>query len=101
MSTRRRGSKYFAALNPRRWAVVRRAAFRRDSYRCRSCGRPGRLEAHHEPPLREGGDPYALAGIVSLCRHCHIERHRGDTETPGRAAWRALVAEMAIEPIDH
>ena len=79
----------------RRWLHVRRAAFERDGWRCRACGRPGRLEAHHEPELRHGGDPYELGGIVSLCRGCHIERHRSAApDTPGRAAWRSLVAEM-------
>ena len=55
---------------------------------------PGRLEAHHEPPLRDGADPYDLVGIVTLCRGCHIEHHRLHDETPGRAAWRALVDGM-------
>ena len=62
---------------------------------CRECGGAGRLEAHHEPPLERGGDPFALAGIVTLCRACHIERHRPDDMTPGRADWREFVANIA------
>ena len=76
------------------WQAVRRAAFRRDGYRCTACGRAGRLEAHHEPALRAGGDPYDLAGIRTLCRTCHIERHRPDDMTPGRAEWLAMVDEL-------
>ena len=81
-------------LSGARWARVRRAAFERDGYRCTECGKAGRLEAHHEPPLRDDADPYDVAGIVTLCRACHIERHRPDAMTPGRAAWRAFVDEL-------
>lgn len=90
-------SRHHARLDPRRWARVRRAAFERDGYRCTKCGAMGRLEAHHEPPLRDGADPYDLAGVRTLCRRCHIERHRPDAETPGRDAWRAMVEAMAAD----
>ena len=72
-------SRNHVKLNARQWARTRRAAFQRDGYRCRTCGRPGALEAHHEPPLRDGPDPYDLDGVRTLCRGCHIELHR-----PGR-----------------
>ena len=81
-------------LNARRWDAARRAAFRRDGYRCVECGRAGRLEAHHEPPLRKGADPYDLDGIKTLCRECHIERHRSDAMTPGRMEWLQLMDEL-------
>ena len=87
-------SKQHAAINRRRWELVRRAAFTRDQYRCRKCGAPGRLEAHHEPPLRDGADLYDLAGIMTLCRGCHVDHHRAEDETPGRAAWREMVREI-------
>ena len=80
-----RVSRHHERLKGPRWERTRRAAFRRDGYRCRACGKPGRLEAHHEPPLEDGADPYDLAGIVTLCRGCHIERHREDGMLPGRA----------------
>ena len=63
-------------LNARRWARTRRAVFRRDGFRCHECGKPGRLEAHHEPPLRAGADPYDMDGVRTLCRSCHVDRHR-------------------------
>ena len=81
-------------LDSRRWARVRRQVFQRDQYRCTGCSGAGRLEAHHEPPLREGVDPYDVAGIVTLCRTCHIERHRPDNMTPGRSAWVDYLAEL-------
>lgn len=80
---------------------MRRTAFARDGWRCRLCGKPGRLEAHHEPPLRKGDDrdPYDLAGIVTLCRGCHIERHRPDAMLPGRAEWHSFVGELVDKSI--
>ena len=82
-------------LHARRWAATRRRVFERDGWRCTKCGRAGRLEAHHEPPLRTGGDPYELAGIRTLCRTCHVERHRPDDMVPGRMAWLDMVKELA------
>ena len=86
-------SNQHVTINRRRWEAVRRAAFERDSYRCLECGLPGALEAHHEPPLRDGGDPYDLAGVMTLCRQCHTDRHRREL-TPAEAAWRSLVDEL-------
>ena len=87
--------RHHTHLNARRWNVARRAAFQRDGWRCTECGRAGRLEAHHQPPLCDGADPYDLAGIRTLCRECHIERHRTDDMTPGRADWLAFVDKLA------
>ena len=82
-------------INRRRWALVRREAFERDGYRCRACGRPGRLEAHHEPPLRDGADPYDLAGIVTLDRDCHIQLHREEGKTEEELAWKNFIGDLA------
>ena len=88
-------SKRHAALNRKRWSRVRRAAFERDGWRCTKCDTAGRLEAHHEPPLDAGADPYELAGIRTLCRACHIELHQAEADdTPGRDGWRAFVREI-------
>ena len=80
-------------LASRRWEPVRRAAFERDGWRCVDCGRPGRLEAHHIQPLHRNGPAYDLANIRTLCRGCHIERHRRKL-APAEAAWAKLVAEL-------
>ena len=81
-------------LNARRLAKVKRQAHERDGWRCTSCGVAGRLEAHHEPPLKAGGDPYDLAGIQTLCRDCHIEKHKAENDIEGRSEWRAWVKNM-------
>ena len=39
-----------ALVNPHRWGVVRRFILKRDGYRCRACGKAGRLEVDHIVP---------------------------------------------------
>ena len=94
---RRPGSRHFAALNRKRWALLRLRVFERDGWRCRKCGRAGAPECDHVRPLRRGGDPYDLANLQSLCRACHIQKTASENTRPdpARDAWRALVAEIA------
>ena len=80
-------------LQARPWERTRRAAFERDGWRCVECGRPGRLEAHHITALHNGGAPYDLDNLETLCRPCHIDRHRRKL-SPGEAAWRVLVDDL-------
>lgn len=97
MSRKHPGSRHHAALDKRRWARVRLEVFERDGYRCTSCGRPGRLEAHHSPALDErgpGADPYDVDTIVTLCRPCHIDHHRPAVSAE-RAAWKARLENSA------
>ena len=92
-------SKHHASLNWRRWAAARWATFRRDGWRCRQCGKAGRLEADHIVPLDQdpAQDPYDLAGLQTLCRSHHIAKtaaeNRGEM-MPGRKEWQDLVAEL-------
>lgn len=90
-------SRHHIHLNARRWAAARRAVFERDGHRCRKCGRVGRLEVDHIVPLKQGGGPWVLDNLQSLCRRCHIEKTRAENRrppTPAEAAWRRLVASM-------
>ena len=100
MSRKQPGSRNFAKLNAKRWALLRLRIFARDGWRCRKCGRAGRLECDHVLPLHKGGAPYDPANLQSLCRGCHIEKSRADgghVPDPEREAWRALVAELSID----
>ena len=72
-------------------ARARRAALDRDGWRCRRCGYPAGLEAHHVTPLQAGGAPLALANLETLCRGCHIAAHGGGD--PERRAWRRYLRE--------
>ena len=90
-----------AQLHKARWRALRLVVFARDGYRCRACGKSGRLECDHVRPIHRGGAPWEQRNLQALCRGCHIEKSRGEnvrrkTRTdPARAAWRKLVSEIA------
>ena len=93
------------ALQGSRWQAARRTVFDLDGWRCRTCGKAGRLECDHIVPLAAAPDqdPFDMAGLQTLCRGCHFEKSRGEGRrrpvSPGRAAWQRLVAElMPIQP---
>ena len=81
-----------------RWRRVRRAAIERDGYRCRACGKAaGRFEVDHIIPLSEGGAPYELEGLQTLCRPCHFDKttiDRGGVPHAPDAAWVRLQVEL-------
>ena len=76
----------------RRWRRLRLQIFDRDGYRCRKCGKPGRLEAHHIVPVTQGGLPFEQDNILTYCRGCHIEHHR--QADPARRAWLDFVRDL-------
>ena len=90
------GSRLDAALDRKRWALLRLRIFARDGWRCRKCGRSGRLECDHIVPLRHGGASYDPANLQAVCRRCHIEKTASENERsdPARDAWRKLVREL-------
>ena len=95
-------SRHHTHLNARCWAVVRRAVFQRDSFRCCECGKAGRLEVDHITPLQRepGQDPYDASGLQILCRGCHIEKTRRENRrelSPAELAWRDLVSKLLTE----
>ena len=98
MSLKHPGSKHFAALDRKRWQLLRLRVFERDSWRCVRCGKVGRLEADHIVPLAKGGAPYALDNIQSLCSEDHRLKSLEDAghgPDPAREAWQELVAEIS------
>lgn len=98
MSKRHPGSRHYAALDQRRWQLLRLRIFKRDGWRCVACGKAGALECDHVVPLAKGGAPYDPANLQTLCRGCHVAKTREDTghgPDPARDAWRAFVTEIA------
>ena len=80
---------------------MRRQIFARDGFRCRRCGRAGRLEADHVTPLADdpGQNPYALERLQTLCRSCHIGKSKREHAArypvrPEVQAWRDMVREL-------
>lgn len=58
------------------WRGLRRRIFERDGWRCRTCGRAGRLECDHIKNWRDGGAFWEENNLQTLCRGCHIEKTR-------------------------
>ena len=85
-------SRHHKAFPTGRWAAIRREVLERDGWRCRECGKPGRLEVHHLEPLHKGGSN-DVGNLVALCRGCHIAAHRRP-ETAEQAAWREFAGEL-------
>ena len=79
-----------ATANPRRWRVVRRLVLKRDGYRCRACGKAGRLEVDHVIPVQFGGSWWDVEGLQALCRAHHFEKSRIDLigPDPERDKWK-------------
>ena len=88
-------SNTHAALKTIAWERARRRALEKYFYRCADCGAPGRLEVHHVKALRDGGDPYKMANLRSLCRTCHIELHRPDVPE-WAARWREELVQFML-----
>ena len=82
-----------AELRTPRWKRVRAQIRERDGYRCRQCGKAGRLEVDHIVPIAAGGDPWEPANLQTLCIFHHHAKGREDRPpVPAPvAAWRALV----------
>ena len=96
-------SRNHVHFNKRRWGAVRCVVLERDGWRCRKCGRAGRLECDHVVPLQRepGQEPYDPNGLQTLCRACHLAKTTTENRrpfTPAEAAWRELVAEIFSEP---
>jgi len=93
-------SRQHERMNRRRWSLVRRRVLYRDGWRCRQCGRAGKLEVDHRIPLEDGGAPYDPQNLQSLCRGCHtaktVEENRARHPVrPEIKAWERLVGVYA------
>ena len=91
-----RGSRHHIALDRPLFQRVRRAVLDRDGWRCQRCKRYGN-ECDHRTPLRNGGAPYDMDNLQTLCRGCHIDKTRAENRrppTPQELEWAAFVAEL-------
>ena len=60
-----------------KWLNIQSKVFKRDGYKCRCC-KAGRTElhAHHIIPRSQNG-PDTLTNLVTLCKKCHVDLHKG------------------------
>ena len=81
------------------WQIIRREIFKRDSWRCVSCGRAGRLECDHIQEITKAKDWFDEKNLQSLCRSCHIaksrkERKMRNAKTDKRKQFQELLEGM-------
>ena len=78
------------------WRRVRKAALVRDHSICRGCGRPA-TDVDHRIELIDGGAPFDLENLQSLCAACHDAK---SSEARYRRASRATSTwgRMALCP---
>ena len=90
----RRRRRHPAQVDRKRWTCVRAFVFERDLFRCRECGKAGRLECDHVRPVWQGGAEWDPDNLQALCRGCHIRKtareHMKRPPDPEVAKWRAF-----------
>ena len=57
------------------WRRVRQFVLNRDNWRCKRCGKAGRLSVHHIRPLGNGGSQYDPENLQAICKTCHVFAH--------------------------
>src|ERR1700722_601375 len=69
--------KYAEKLKDTRWKVLRFQIIGRDKRMCCKCRSMDNLDVHHL--YYNGNDPwdYPSIALVTLCRSCHQEEHKG------------------------
>jgi 5-methylcytosine-specific restriction endonuclease McrA len=61
------------------WLNLQRQVFERDNFKCKHCKGKSKnyeLHAHHVIHREHGGEDY-IENIITLCKTCHVEYHRG------------------------
>ncbi|RWC90044.1 MAG: HNH endonuclease [Mesorhizobium sp.] len=89
------GRAGYSVYRSKQWQALRLAAKRRDGFKCTSCGSRGRLEVHHDKPVRQAPElAYDLHNLKCLCASCHTKQtmaERGYEPKPARVAWLSLL----------
>ena len=86
-----------SSLHTRRWSRLRRVILDRDNWRCRVCGKHGKMEVDHIRPVRNGGAEWDANNLQAICRACHMAKtanENGKPISPERLAWRRLVGDL-------
>lgn len=71
------------------WLALRKDVLLRDSYRCRCCGTPEKVDVHHIR-FRSAGGEDSMQNCAALCRICHLEIHAYRVYVQGDSAEKRL-----------
>jgi 5-methylcytosine-specific restriction protein A len=70
----RKDNPFYKLYSSKAWRKVRKVKLSMDPL-CERCRLMGLLkpatEVHHRIAVRDGGDPFDVAGLESLCKPCH------------------------------
>jgi 5-methylcytosine-specific restriction endonuclease McrA len=79
-----------ALLRTKRWRQAAAAARARDRC-CVHCRGHTNLEVHHVRALADGGDPFDLANLITVCRSCHrkLDARRRNAKGDSSAAYES------------
>ena len=55
-----------------RWNRLRQKMLDKANWRCRKCGKAGRMELDHIQPVAHGGKWWTESNLMVLCRECHF-----------------------------
>jgi len=71
--------KDFKGFKDLEWLNLQRQVFERDNFKCRHCkGKSKSYELHgHHLIHRENGGEDTLENVVTLCKTCHVNYHKG------------------------
>ena len=69
------------------------------NWRCRKCGKAGRLELDHVQPVSKGGKWWAESNTQILCRQCHFLKTGSENRLNSAEieAWEAIVATETVK----
>lgn len=64
------------------------------NWRCRKCGKAGRMELDHVQPVAHGGKWWSESNLQIICRECHFLKTGAENRlnSAEREAWEAIVA---------
>ena len=86
-------------MDRKRWNRLRLKMLDAAGWRCRKCGKAGRLELDHIKPVSKGGAWWEESNTQVLCRECHFRKTGGENRlnSEEKDAWADIVASEFVK----
>ena len=87
------------STNRPRWNRLRLKMLDKANWRCRKCGKAGRMELDHIQPVAHGGKWWTESNLMVLCRECHFLKTGAENRlnSAEREAWADIVATETVK----
>ena len=91
--------KHPCSTDRKRWNRLRTKMLDAAGWRCRKCGKAGRLELDHRQPVARGGLWWAESNVQILCRECHFAKTGAENRLNSveKDAWADIVASEFVK----